>query len=297
MLVYFRAVNLNDWKSKGSFFEYESHKVFYVFEKSKEKPVLLLLHGFPTASWDWKFVWDELQDHFSLLSLDLMGFGFSDKPTDFNYSLLKQAELCEALLASLKIKQYHILAHDYGDTVAQELLARYYDSKIDILSCCLLNGGLFPGSYRPRFIQQLLLNGFTGPFVSKYVSKWSLRRTFNRIFGENTKPSEELIDEWWQLFEHNDGRSVLHSVIQYMKERSTQQERWTKALTECVVPLRLINGADDPISGAHMAERFKELVPNPDVAMIRNIGHYPQVESPDQVLMFFLAFHGSGQDS
>jgi len=287
-------VNPNDWQAKGNFFKFKKHQVFYIFEAAQKKPVLLLIHGFPTSSWDWQFIWDELSEHFSLLCLDLMGFGFSDKPIDYDYSLMQQADLCEALMKQLKIKRYHILAHDYGDTVAQELLARYYDSEIDLLSCCLLNGGLFPGSYRPRFIQKLLLNGKVGPFVSKFVTKRSLKKTFKRIFGPVTPPSEELVDGWWELFKYNSGRSVLHQVIQYMKERTTHQERWTKALTHCVIPLRLIDGTQDPISGKHMAEKFKELVPRADVALIQNIGHYPQVESPDQVLLFFLAFHESG---
>lgn len=59
------------------------------------------------------------------------------------------------------------------------------------------------------------------------------------------------------------------------------------------VPLRLIDGGVDPISGAHMLARYRELVPNPDCVLLENIGHYPQTEAPDAVLRHYLEFRTS----
>ena len=57
------------------------------------------------------------------------------------------------------------------------------------------------------------------------------------------------------------------------------------------VPMRLIDGPADPNSGRHMAQRYLEVIPNPDVVMLDdNIGHWPQIEAPDAVLENFLAF-------
>ena len=56
------------------------------------------------------------------------------------------------------------------------------------------------------------------------------------------------------------------------------------------MPLRFVNGPEDPVSGRHMAERYRELVPNPDVVLLDGIGHYPQLEAPEHVLEAFLAF-------
>jgi pimeloyl-ACP methyl ester carboxylesterase len=47
--------------------------------------------------------------------------------------------------------------------------------------------------------------------------------------------------------------------------------------------IRLINGALDPVSGRHMAERFAELVPNADIVLLEEAGHYPHVEVPERV--------------
>ena len=76
----------------------------------------------------------------------------------------------------------------------------------------------------------------------------------------------------------------MHKLIGYMEERRRQRERWVGALQQTSVPLRLIDGALDPVSGRHMAERYRELVPDPDVVILAEIGHYPQVEAPEAVL-------------
>jgi pimeloyl-ACP methyl ester carboxylesterase len=55
-------------------------------------------------------------------------------------------------------------------------------------------------------------------------------------------------------------------------------------------PLTLIDGAADPISGAHMAARYRELVPRADVTLLEGIGHYPQVEAPGAVVEAYSAF-------
>ncbi|WP_162847386.1 alpha/beta fold hydrolase [Sediminibacterium goheungense] len=46
------------------------------------------------------------------------------------------------------------------------------------------------------------------------------------------------------------------------------------------MPIRLINGIDDPISGKHLADRFAELFPNADIVLLKNCGHYLHVETP-----------------
>ena len=110
---------------------------------------LLLLHGFPTASWDWHYLWVPLTQRFRVVACDMLGFGDSAKPLDHDYSLMEQADLQQALLAHLNIDQpVHLLAHDYGGTVAQELLARHCEQRIEIASCAFLNSGLFPECYR-----------------------------------------------------------------------------------------------------------------------------------------------------
>lgn len=286
-------MNLTQWKSAGLVFSYRGHAVFYRDEGAGD--VLVCIHGFPTASWDWHRLWPALIEQFRVIAPDMLGFGFSDKPKTYAYSLLDQATLHEVLLDSLGIRQVHILAHDYGDTVAQELLARYEDRLswngrgIEIKSVCLLNGGIFPESHRPRLMQKMLMSPL-GPLVARLASERMFRRSFSAIFAPETRPSEDELHEFWALIQHNGGMRVMHRIIDYMRERRIYRQRWVGVLQQTRVPLRMINGAVDPVSGAHVVARYRQLIPNPDVIVLDTVGHYPQLEAPQAVLAAFFEF-------
>jgi pimeloyl-ACP methyl ester carboxylesterase len=278
----------DQWLKKGKWFSYRGHQIYYQVEGRGEP--LLLLHGFPTSSWDWQKIWDVLLQDYKLITLDFIGYGFSDKPKKYPYSIFDQADLVEQLLSHLQIHSYHLLAHDVGDTVAQELLARQLDrQETKIKSCCLLNGGLFPETHRPTRTQKLLLS-WMGPLLSRLLSYERFVKSFSVVFPSQTRPSQEEMKSLYSLIEYNGGNRIGHLLIKYILERRQNRERWLKALQQASCPLRLIDGMEDPVSGTHLVARYKELIPNPDVAEISGCGHYPQMEKPRQVLESFERF-------
>ena len=284
-------ITLADWRAAGTHFEHRGHRVFFREAGASTAPVLLLIHGFPTASWDWEALWPELATRYRLLAPDLIGFGFSDKPRAYDYSILDQADLCEALLRERVVGSYHVLAHDYGDSVAQELLARSLEpgQRPKLASLCFLNGGLFPETHRPVLIQKLLLSPL-GPFVARLTSKNAVARNLRRIFGTDTPPDPALVDAFWALMTRNDGLKVFPKLIGYMPERRLHRERWVGAMQWTALPLKLIDGSHDPVSGAHMVQRYRELIAHADVTELPGIGHYPQIEAPREVLAAYLDF-------
>jgi len=291
-----RRISLTAWKSAGTFITYHGHQIFTRADGNPSAPVLLLIHGFPTASWDWEAIWPELTSRYRVLTLDMIGFGFSAKPTNYHYSILDQADLCEHLLAEHNVQEYHILAHDYGDTVAQELLARENNTSQNqqgqrpkLQSICLLNGGLFPETHHPLLIQKLLLSPL-GSLIARLNNRKQFARSMQGIFGKETQPDDTLIDSFWQLLKENGGGRILPKLIGYMQERKLHRERWVGALQQTTISIKLINGTADPISGSHMVARYKELIPQPNVTELHDIGHYPQVEAPQAVLKAYLEF-------
>jgi len=286
-------MTLQEWKNKGQYFDYKSHQIFNIDEGNGE--VLLLIHGFPTASWDWWQMWDALTIRYRVLTIDMIGFGFSAKPPKYPYSILDQADLIEQFLDSKKINRVKILSHDYGDTVAQELLARYNErtsnqqNGLEIESLCFLNGGLFPEVHHPLLIQKILMSPF-GNIVGQLFNRKKLAKNFRKIFGPNTQPTEKELDEFWELITNNGGKKIFHLLIRYMQERKDHRERWVSAIQQTKIPVRLIDGVVDPISGQHMADRYRELIPNPDVIELQEIGHFPLIEAPESVLKHYLEF-------
>ena len=286
-------LSTNDWLVRGQQATLLDHSIFFVDEPAQETPrgTILLIHGFPTSSWDWWKLWPSLNRHYRLVAMDLLGFGFSDKPRSYNYRILEQADLCEALVAQLGLRQFHMLVHDYGVTVAQEMLSRQNEGRGvgDCQSCLFLNGGLFPETHRAVLAQKLLLSPIG--FVFRYaLSKRSLRRSFQKIFGDH-KASGEEIDSFFELFVRDGGRGNLHRLIRYMNDRIEHRERWVAALNAARCPIGLINGSLDPVSGEHMVQRFLELLGDEHfLRRLPRVGHYPQIEAPDEVFAAYAEF-------
>lgn len=292
------GLSLAQWQRAGRYFTYNNVEIFYhdsrnsdliknPIEGEDSRPTLLLIHGFPTASWDWYKVWPSLSYHFRVISLDMVGFGFSGKPALYEYSIFNQANVCEACLKHLNIERCHIVAHDYGDSVAQELLYRHANTKrtgssIEIQSATLLNGGLFPETHRPKLIQTLL-NSPIGGLIANLVTKKSVDKSMRSIFGQSSQPSEQELADMWHLISFNQGQRVFHKLISYMSQRKQHRQRWLEALTDAMCPLQIINGSEDPISGEHMVVRYETLVSTCHIKRLTNIGHYPQMEAPDAV--------------
>ncbi len=276
------------WRKRSQTFVFRGHSIRY-WTAGQGEP-LLLIHGFPSASWDWHYLWQPLSQRFRVIACDMLGFGDSAKPANHEYSLLEQADLQEALLEHLNVRQpVHLFAHDYGDSVAQELLARHYESRVELASCVFLNGGLFPETHRPVLMQKLLLSPL-GWMIGRAFSRDGLVRSFRQIFGPQTRPSESQMDDFWSLVESQRGPRIMHRLIAYIPERRVWRNRWVRAMQRGEVPLRVIDGGVDPVSGLHMVERYRELIPDADTVVLPDIGHYPQIEAPGEVLKHYLAF-------
>lgn len=295
---------LQQWKAAGRYFDYLGFDVFFRLAGRElgSAPALLLIHGYPFNSWDWAPIWSALTERFTVIAPDMIGMGFSDKPVVYGYSVPDHADMHEALLAHLGVGMAHILAHDLGDSVGQELLARHefgqqsYGS-LRIESITWLNGGLFNEAYTPRLVQKLMSRTPLGEVASRLtdtpLSRRLLVRTINEMFGPDTAPSPRMHELFGQILDYNQGKRVSHKVGRFVNDRYTYRNRWVRAMRDTAVPMRLIDGPMDPNSGRHMANRYLEVVPNADVVMLADtIGHWPQIEAPDEVLTHFLAHVG-----
>ena len=294
-------VGLERWKAAGRYFDYLGFEIFYRIDGPPlgEARILLAIHGYPFNSWDWSMIWPTLTDRFTVIAPDMIGLGFSAKPAAYQYSVSDHADIHEALLDHLNVERCHVLAHDLGDSVGQELLARSQFGQqsygaVRYQSITWLNGGLFNEAYTPRAMQKLMsgtgLGDLMSPLQGSRLSRRVLESTINEMFGPNTKPSHGLMGSFHQILEYNDGKRVLHKVGRFLGDRYTHRNRWVRAMRETAVPMRLIDGPVDPNSGAHMARRYAEVIPDADVVMLADdIGHWPQLEAPEEVLRHFLA--------
>lgn len=264
------------------------HEIF--MRRFGSGPAMTLLHGFPSSSHDWAKIAPALAGRYSLTMPDFLGFGASEKPADHDYSIHEQADLVQALWEYDGISSTILVAHDYAVSVTQELLARRAEGAlhVDLVGVHLLNGGLYPDVYRPQPGQLALLDPVQGPQISANINEelWSM--ALRPTFAEDFAASDDLADIWRSM-NRDDGHRIIHRLIRYMEDRTTHSERWVTALeTTDVLSLSFVWGMLDPISGAHMAQRIRERLPNAPLLALEDVAHWPQLEAPKQVIQALL---------
>jgi len=248
-------------------------------------PWLVLFHGFPTSSWDWHRLLPLLTPHFRVLVFDFPGYGLSEKPTGRSYSLLRQMDAVEALLKMLGISEFDLLAHDMGASVACELLHRLETSatSLQLRSLTILNAGIYMDMHQPLPTQRLLRTPLLGTITARLSSYMVFRNQYPRVYARPDEFDEEHYRQQWALVLNNDGRRVLAKIAGYMKERERRGKRWLGPLHRARVSLSLIWGRRDPIAVYAIAEKICAQNPRASLTTLNDVGHYPQLESPQQV--------------
>jgi pimeloyl-ACP methyl ester carboxylesterase len=255
-----------------------------------EGPAMTMLHGYPSSSHDWAKVAPPLAEHHSLLMPDFLGFGASDKPPDHDYSLHEQADLIEALWEQAGVGESVVVAHDYGVSVAQELLARRAEGTlaVELTQVHFMNGGLYPELHRPQPVQLALLDPETGPKISAALTKELVVKGLEPTFGDDYDMSSDGA-AIWEANRRNDGQLISHRLIRYIIDRQQHGERWVTALETTDVPVAFIWGMLDPVSGAHMAVRIRDRLPHAPLLTLDDVGHWPPLEAPERVAAALIA--------
>lgn len=277
------------WIGAGQRLPLLGHEIFVRTAVTDGREPLVLIHGYPNASYDWRHLWPVLAARYSLHAFDMLGFGLSSKPRACAYPISLQADLCEALLEHFGVDRPHVLAHDYGVSVAQELLARELEGRRPLASVCFLNGGLFPETHRARPISRVLAHPLLGPWAVRLMTYPAFERNMRQLWGR-TPPDPQELRDFWSLLVRDDGRRAIARLTNYIAQRRVHRARWVGASVASTVPRRLLCGALDPVSGRHLAERYRDLVPNADVVLFEGVGHYPHLEDPQAVLAAYGEF-------
>ncbi|CAG9994358.1 unnamed protein product [Clonostachys byssicola] len=254
------------------------------YRRRGDGPTVLLLHGFPTWSYDYASVATDLARDHEVITLDFLGYGASDKPNPYQYSVDESADSVEDLLDHLSRPSVYLVVHDYGGIVGQELIDRHQKDKLPfgISGITVLNCGIVYSAYRPTLLQRVLNIPVVGKFVAGRVTAAQARALLGGIMGRE-KLSDEEFANLWHGMSLKDGHKLAHLLIGYNNERGVHHKRWEAALSEWKGPLQLVWGLDDPVSGKHVLEEAKEGLPDASIVELEGVGHYPQVEAPKAV--------------
>jgi len=271
--------SLEEWQSQGDFALINGHKIFYIDTK-EDKPILCISHGYPTCIYDYWKALPILKQKYRVIMHDHLGFGLSDKPIDYEYQLIDQANVAFKLWKQLGVESMHLLGHDYGSSIVTEIIHRYNQNEfsINIEQVTLCNGSMHIELSQLRPIQKLLKNPILGPLVARLASKATLSRNFKRIYSDENKVDADEINVIWSMMLHNDGRKVLSKVTRYIDQRYTYWDRWIGALKKTNLPIHILWAEDDPVAVVEMAHVIEAETKNSKKTILSKLGHFPMLE-------------------
>jgi pimeloyl-ACP methyl ester carboxylesterase len=278
-----------DWAARGRVLSLPVGDVWVLDQPATDEIGLdpaLVLHGFPTCSFDWRHVLPALSRSRRVVLFDFPGFGLSGKP-DQRYSLRRQADVAEAVCAALGLDRVALVTHDMGDSIGGELLARDLDGDLDleITRRVLANGSIYlelahltPG--------QLFLLGLPDarldppPTGAPPDDGAAMRAALAATFSPDSTPDPGELAAQWALIARGGGQRLLPRTIRYIEDRRAEEARFTGAIERHPSPLAVVWGDQDPIAVVAMVDRLCERRPDIHVTVLGRVGHYPMIEDP-----------------
>jgi pimeloyl-ACP methyl ester carboxylesterase len=286
------------WRAGGELAEVDGRRLFVRATPGEGTPVLFL-HGYPSSSYDWRLLLDRLPD-LRTVCFDFLGFGLSDKPRRHVYSLLGQADLAEAIVRRAGADEIVLVAHDMGTSVATELLARDVEGQLPfrLRSVLLLNGSMVIERASLTPAQKVLRSRF-GPIAARLNNERAFRAQFGRIFSASHPLTPEEAADQWALLAYADGHRIIDKLTYYLHERVTYAKRWHGALRDWEGTLELAWAMRDPVCTEAVLSAVRDLRPRAPVTRFEELGHYPQLEGPEQVapVVSRAAGYAAGQPS
>lgn len=274
---------LEDWRAKGRFADGEHGELFYVDLAARDDAGLdpiLIIHGYPSCSYDWAGCLETLTEHRRVVLMDLPGFGLSAKP-DVRYSIRMYADAVEAVACEAALTSVALVTHDMGDTVGGELLARDLDGEqaFEVSERVLTNGSIYIDMAQLTPGQQFLL---AAP-DERLEEGWggdgaAFQGSLAAICSPDHQPAAEDLAALWAFMAHNEGQRLLTRTIRYIEDRRAEEARFTGAIETHPSPLGVVWGALDPVAVYPMTDKLLAARPDARRITLDDVGHFPMLE-------------------
>lgn len=273
-----------NWKKLGKYVTIDDKRIF-VIDTGDHPDTLEILHGYPTSSYDYFRVIPELSHYYRIVVHDHLGFGFSDKPDSLTYSLIDQADVALELWRKLGLKKVSILAHDYGTSIAKEILARKNHNLIPlkIEKMYLCSSSMRLEHLHLKNIGVLLRDRKIGKYISR-LTNFGYRKIRRRFKKDNINyqiSKNYDIKDMWNQMDSSEGQKEIHFVSNFINERYTFFHRWTNALRETTVPVKIFWSKTDSLAIKEIAIVLATEEENEKLTWVENVKHYSILETPN----------------
>ena len=264
--------------------KYETVKIHYI-QKGKGED-LLLIHSVGQSLYTFRELIDKLASRFRVTAIDLVGFGYSQKPYYFNYSLNEMGDFIDHFMEAMGMDYAHLFGFSMGAGYVINFAKRYPDraGKIVLLS----PGGITPEM--PASIK-LIPNRFLGGLAVNMLSYRSVKKMLGECYFDLTNHTDNLCDEYYKPIASQDAKRVIRSCVSYYYDDDV-----VHSLKNVVSDTLLLWGNEDKWHPTEMADLFRAVMPKVKYSLIRNAGHLAHEEKAEKVAQLIKQFIPCGYD-
>lgn len=285
-------MQLEDPLEVGTFIEVKGNKVFY--RQAGSGDPIVLLHGFPTSSYDWRKLLAPLSKFGKVIAPDLYGFGYSDLPIGDEPTAAKLFPFLDDFASSMKIQRFRLVGCDWGGGIAAAYAVNFPAS---ISKLVLMNMTVYPNwgehfqkSRAYSQVRRMASSGFYRIVARALLTPKQVRRMIS--------PKSEFVisDEELRQYVFFVKRAIGEMAKLYSKE-SAQAVQESMAgvrskLRGFEVPTLLLWSENDPYVPPENGKRLNQDIQGSKLVILENTGHFIMEERPQQVIEALSIFLG-----
>ncbi len=275
-----------DWGEPQTF-DYHGVKINYY--EAGQGPPILLLHGFAACAYTWRHLIPPLAAAHRVFTLEMKGFGLSDKPADGHYAVSDQADIVAEFIRRQNLNDLVVMGHSMGGGVA---LMTYFKLRPEdpgrLQKLVLIDSAGYPQKL-PWFIWMAKIPGLN-PLAAKLLSpRFAAALVLKKCYYNKDAVTEEQIDTYAYYGSLPGAAAAVSQTAKQIMPKDI--ETLTAQYKTITVPVLIIWGKEDEVVPLQVGENFKRDIPGAELVVLPRCGHIPLEEEPlatRQVIMDFL---------
>lgn len=266
------------------FVELEGVKIAYRRHGSG-RPVLMV-HGFASYSYTWQPMIDCLPDEFCFYTMDMKGFGFSEKLCDDHLAPFDQAKIITAFINHFSLSELILCGHSMGGAACA--IAMFDPELRKRVSRLILidSAGFF--KQLPSFIDTLFSMTAKDPLIHHVSEEVFVQMVLEEVYYDSAKITSETIAHYAGLLKQEGAKECMIAAAKQVAVANVRS--FHRKLATIDTPTLIMWGEDDKIINVEDALYFKADIPDSELRIISHCGHSPQEECPDRAARRFMRF-------
>lgn len=262
-------------------------RTHYVAKGQGDDPIIFI-HGFSSSLYTWSACLDAIAQQHRVYSLDLEGFGFSDKPA-VDYTIDGYLDFVAHFMDALNIKSAVFCGNSMGGNISWRAALKYPDRVSKLI---LVDASGYPSedagkhSGLPFLLRLGRLPG-VGELFGFLASRGQIRASLESAYCEDSKVTDHTVDMYYYPLKTEGG---MRAVLARMRGSREDLKEWADKIPSLTLPTLIIWGEKDTWIPVENGRHFHEDIAGSELVVLPQCGHLPQEEFPAEFSKHVLDF-------